>query len=63
MSQILDATLVIAALRMALGHRRLAKTLILPFRSRCSIRQRRLPTSPSPTRPSPFHESQSQLLR
>src|SRR5437667_7360335 len=29
MSQILDATLVIAALRMALGHRRPAKTLIL----------------------------------
>src|ERR1700730_3431227 len=30
MSQILDATLVIAALRMALGHHRLAHTLIHP---------------------------------
>ena len=41
MSRILDATLVIAALRMALGHRRPAKTLILSLRSRCSVRQRR----------------------
>ena len=63
MSQILDAPLVIAALRMALSQRRPARTLIVHSDRGSSVRQRRLPTSPGPTWSSPFHESQRQLLR
>ena len=55
-SQILDAPLVIAALRMALAQRRPGQTTHHPLRSRRSVRQRRLPANPRPTRPNRFHE-------
>ena len=63
MSQILDAPLVIAALRMALMPTSATRKTHHPLRSRRSVRQRRLSPTPRPTRLGRFHEPQRQLLR
>jgi transposase InsO family protein len=59
MSQILDAPLAIAALRMALGQRRPAATLIVHSDRGGLVRQFPLPASPGSTPFNRFHESQS----
>jgi hypothetical protein len=57
MSPSLDAPLVSAALRMALGQRRPARSLILHSDRGKPVRQRLLPAAPHPTRSPCFHES------
>ncbi len=63
MHQILDARLVMAALRMALLRRRPKGAVIVHSEKGRAVCQRRLPPPPRPARPGRFHEPQSQLLR
>ena len=63
MHQILDAQLVIAALRMALTQRRPGQSLIIHSDRGSSVRQRSLPTAAHSTPSARFHEPQRQLLR
>jgi putative transposase len=62
MSQLLDTSLVSAALRMAINQRHYSHNLILHSESRSPVRQRRLPATARPTRPNRFDESKRQLL-
>jgi len=63
MHQILDASLVIAALRMALAQRRPRQIPHHPLRSWRSVRQCSLSANIGPTRSARFDGSQGQLLR
>ena len=63
MSQLLDTSLVSAALAHGYQPTSLLSKACRPLRSRSPVRQLRLPATARPTRPNRFDESKRQLLR